>query len=50
MLDAALDELAAVTSLEDVQRTVRTTERRLVQADVATFVLRDVERRAEVLR
>ena len=44
LLETTLDALAAATSLEDVQRLVRTTARQLVQADGATFVLRDVDR------
>lgn len=44
LLEAALDELADAASLEDVQRIVRTTARRLVDADGATFVLRDIDR------
>lgn len=43
-LDAALDELGRAETLEDAQRIVRTTARRLVQADGATFVLRDIDR------
>ena len=44
LIDEATSALSDATTLEEVQRIVRTAARRLVHADGATFVLRDVDR------